>query len=228
MFHLQLVTKFYLFHLFPGSYFHWRCLSTARTYTRSSTSNRLLTDLPAGSAARPVPSLHGCGGWSLQTHLRLIGLSLAGNPRFPLPPEGLTRPHSQAASLQPAMPPAQRPCAHTWSYSLFPEQTGTDVLTRSCCWAVIQAAPSAWTGCASHLPKVCNTFSFPQGLTQISNPCSSPSTNPIRTNRSFLYIVSQFGWHFCCLIPCIYRAYCEACLPCNIYSVLLRFPLLLS
>lgn len=25
---------------------------------------------------------------------------------------------------------------------------------------------------------------------------------PVRTNRSFLHIVSQSGWHFCCLTPC--------------------------
>lgn len=127
-----------------------------------------------------------CWGWSLQTHLSLMGLSLAGNPRLPLLSEGLTRPHSQGASLQPAMPPANTLCSYLELFILSrtrrPVCADTFVLLHLC-----PGCSLCLIGYASHLPQVCNIFSFLQGLAQISNLCSSPFTNP-HQNKQFLPI----------------------------------------
>lgn len=229
MFPLQLVTEFYFFHLFPVSHFHSLCLTTGGTYTHSSTSNGLPTDLPAVTSARPVLSA------------RLLGLVFADSPKpdRPQPRWKPKAPHccqKDCQDLTARQPLSSRPCLQPNALCSHLELV-TLSRTRRHLRADTFVRAAAPLSRLLPLPGLAVPPTSPRSVTffhsskaslryQISAAPLPPT--PIRTNRSFLHIVSQFGGHFCCLTPCICRAYCVACLACNMYSGLLRFPLLLS
>ena len=66
------------------------------------------------------------------------------------------------------------PCAHTWSYSLFPEYARH--VHASVPLSTLFPLPGPPT--PSHLPHVCNIFLFFQGLAQISPSLKRPLNQP--------------------------------------------------
>lgn len=124
------------------------------------------------------------------------------------------------------------PCAHTWSYSLFPEYARH--VHASVPLSRLFPLPGPPT--PSHLPHVCNIFLFFQGLAQISpslkRPLNQPpaeQTVPSCTSHCFPVCMSLCSTHLMFVSTlCISRAHCAACLAYNMYvSMLLGYPLLL-